>query len=674
MAFLAGLALGSLALATRAVGRLRSPLLWFGLAQIGIAASVTFLSPLLDRTPFVFLALYRRIGTHFALLESAELLVCLGLLLLPTLLMGLTFPLVARLATGHIGLLGRRLAAVYSANTCGTVLGSFAAGFVLMPLIGVRMTLAVGVALNGAVGLLYVLRSWRMAPRGAATGVALAAATVVAWAVLPDWNREVLTSGAYVYPGAYVGRSAQARMEERTLLHYRDALTATVSVCEVSIRGATEPILSLQVSGKTDASTGDMSTQLLLAHFPILLHPDPRSVLIIGLASGCTLGAVEQHAGLERIDCVEIEPEMVRASGFFREDNHDCLDDPRLRLFIDDARSFALTTSARYDVITSEPSNPWIAGVANLFSLEHFRLCRERLNPGGVFCQWIPLYNLAPADLGCIVKTFRAVFPHSSLWVYPELSTDAFLMGTAEPLAIDVRRLAERLRQPAVIEDVLEAGLADAWDVLGGYLCAAESVEGRIPDAALNTDDMPLLEYSAPLRLHSPAMQETLPLVLGMAAASSPPVGLCDEGLPDGGTRCALAGIRTSAPWSGAIRHGFVVPHPLDRYVTHRLSGGQPAALHLATALGDGTATVDAWRRAMRPGRSVPAPPGGPPHGQAQVGGHSALFWRLEDGGWLAEWTCGPGRRVFRIAASPGTHVEPGVALAAIQCEHGEQP
>src|SRR5262249_15502203 len=147
----------------------------------------------------------------------------------------------------------------------------------------------------------------------------------------------------------------------------------------------------------------------------LLLHPEPKTVLIIGLGSGVTAGAVARHPG-ERIDVIEIEPAMVRAAGFFAHEHGDVLRDPRLHLIIADARQVLQSTAARYDVIISEPSNPWIGGIATLFSQEFFALARQKLKPGGVMLQWTPGYSLVPDDLQMIVKTFRTAFAATTIW------------------------------------------------------------------------------------------------------------------------------------------------------------------------------------------------------------------------------------------------------------------
>lgn len=679
-AFLAGLALGGLVPAAKRlawVDRLRDPTLSFGLVQVTIAILVTVLTPLLDRLPLVFIGLFKVFGPRFWALQLGGLGISFLVMLPAAALMGFAFPLVTRISTEHVRALGRRLSAVYAANTVGTVVGSFVAGFVLIPLIGTRWALAVGVAINGLVGLAYLLPTLRRQTLKASIGLAAAALCVVAWTLMPEWNRYVLSSGAYVYADYYLARGPSSTMHEKELLYYRDALTATLSVTRVTAPGLQKPIVSLQINGKTDASTADLSTQLVLGHLPLLLAPEPRSVLVIGLASGCTLGAVEQHDGIERIACVEIEPAMKHVAGFFREINRDCLNDPRVRLIINDARNHVLVSEDRYDVLTSEPSNPWIAGMANLFTLEHFQLCRDRMKPKGVFCQWLPIYNLAPDDFACIVATFRRVFPHSSLWIFPDMPSDAYLIGSQGPLMIDVVELARRAARPGIASDLEEAKLRDVWDLLGGYLLSTEVLDRAAPNAPLNTDDFPRLEFSAPLRLYTTEPQATLLQVLQLGANADLPLGRAGVASNEG-YRSALGGLFIRAPW--IVRgEGLKVSRDVGAYV--RGSRLPPAEALLTISCQVMTSDADiliARQGELQKASGQSALPQSPPSRIIRAAGrHRVSVWIRPSGeegiAWVAHWMCPEQEREYFVRCRKGapSPIEPEKALAALVCEHG---
>jgi len=579
---------------------------------------------------------------------------CVAVMLLPAALMGLAFPLVTHIATDTLGALGRRLSAVYAANTLGTVLGSAGAGFLLIPAVGVRATIAVGVALNLLVGLAYLVGFGRARPSVAGLGLACAAAAVLGWVLLPDWNKHILTSGAYIYPGYYLRGDAVATMEEKEILHYRDALTGTISVTRVSLPVCPEPVISLQINGKTDASTMDLSTQLMLAHLPALLQPEPRTALVVGLASGCTVGALGLHPEVRHIDCVEIEPEMARVTDFFRHVNHDCLKDPRVSLVFDDARNFVRVTPRRYDLITSEPSNPWISGVANLFTREYFAQCRACLSPGGMFCQWIPVYNLAPWDLQCVMATFQEVFPNCSLWLFPALPSDAYLVGTLGSEAVDVTRLTRRARRPAIAADLKASGLRDVWDILAGRVLGAEAIAAASRGAPLNTDDLPVLEFTSPLVLHTTIPRSTMLQVIGVAQHTQTPLSVCGEQVGKA-YRSDLTGLRLGPPFSRPTRELLDVRRD-PRGLTGAPDGGWAhVAAHLVCGLGPAQADIYAWRADLPSGEDVPDVPQREPDSVLSVSGHETGLWQTLDGtrvvGWVARWSCPSQGRAYMIVA-----------------------
>jgi spermidine synthase len=279
------------------------------------------------------------------------------------------------------------------------------------------------------------------------------------------------------------------------IVYYRDGVSSTVSVHREGDN------VFLRINGKTDASTDqDMPTQLMLGHLPLLVHPAPREVAVIGLGAGVTAAAVARHP-VTRLDVVEIEPAVVEASRFFSQVNDGVLGDPRVRTVLADGRTFLLTAPRRFDVIISEPSNPWIGGVASLFSREFFVLARERLRPGGLMLQWLQAYGLTPEDFRMVVRTFRSAFPATTVWSIS--SGDFLLLGAADPVAIDLRRVKgfDRL-SPGAARDLGRLGLRDWAGVLGFYFLSEEEAERFAGTGPLNTDDRLALEFSAPRALY----------------------------------------------------------------------------------------------------------------------------------------------------------------------------
>jgi len=245
---------------------------------------------------------------------------------------------------------------------------------------------------------------------GIPAGAGLAAVIVIL--VVPSWDRALLASGAYKYAPYISAADLDAVLRAGVLEYYREGAAATVSVRLLT------GTRSLAIDGKVDASnSGDMLTQRLLGLLPVLIHGDAQDVCIIGLGSGVTLGSALSAGTVRRADVVELSPEVVEASHFFDRENGRALAQPGVRLLVGDGRSHLILTPRRYDVIVSEPSNPWMSGVATLFTREFFEAARSRLKPGGLLCQWAHTYDISADDLRSIVGTFASVFPQGTLWM-----------------------------------------------------------------------------------------------------------------------------------------------------------------------------------------------------------------------------------------------------------------
>jgi spermidine synthase len=505
-AFLLGIALGSW-IAPRVMERGADPWRQLAFIELLLGGSVILLNIVFDRMPLWFLSLYQMAEGSFWGMQWLELALVLLVLLVPTTLMGTTFPLAARVYANDLERLGRSIGSLYFSNTVGATLGPLLTGFLLIPKIGMQTSILLAGMLYMLVGTAFVGvdKGLRSSVKVLAGGLLLGGLAL--GILLPRWDTELLTSGVYVYADTYdldqdtdELRDAMVTGEQ---IFYREGLTATVTV-----RRSGES-LTLQINGKTDAGTNlDLGTELILGHLPMLLHPHPEQVLVVGLGSGITLGAVEQYS-VESIDVVEIEAAVVEAAGYFSEVNHAALDDPRLRLFVDDARNYVLATQSQYDVITAEPSNPWIRGVSNLFTREQYQAYKERLKPGGIMFQWAHIYSMSEQDIKTVIGTFQSVFPHTTVWqnLY---AGDIFLLGTEEELSIDFERLVEELRRPEIQSDLGRTNLEDPYRLLSQFVMDEGSIRSYTQGASIHTDDRPILEFSAPKYLFGYTTSENL--------------------------------------------------------------------------------------------------------------------------------------------------------------------
>jgi spermidine synthase len=231
---------------------------------------------------------------------------------------------------------------------------------------------------------------------------------------------------------------------------------------------------SLKNNGKVEASDGnDMPTQIMVAALPLLFHPrgpEGLDAAIVGFRSGVTVGSALEFP-VRSLDAAEIEPAVVESSRFFAHVNHldyalegyPHVSDARLPVVNDDGRNYPAATRKRYDVIISEPSNPWLAGVSDLFTTDFFRIGKRKLHPGGVLCQWVQLYEMSPENVKVIYRTFASRFAHVVVFSSEELSSDTILLGSDSPLPLDLEHLQASLALSPVRRELERAGIASAF-------------------------------------------------------------------------------------------------------------------------------------------------------------------------------------------------------------------
>jgi spermidine synthase len=446
------------------------------------------LAGLLARRPEAFLAY-----------EVVQMAICFTVMFVPAMCLGMTLPLASRVATTELNRTGRSVGVVFAINTGGTVLGAVLTGMVFLPRFGLAATLALGITFNLAIAVMILGRDWR--GRRAAWWLVPVAGTAVAAAAAfilgPRWEK-AFAQGLWRSDRTPATIAAyRAGIGPINVAYHRDGAGSTVVVLDTSRPGEPGQYL-LRVNGKTDASSkGDLSTQILAAHIPLLLHPNTTNVLVVGLGSGVTVGSALQHPPVARVDVVEISPEVVETAGrFFGEANLGALKDPRTRMQIEDAKTFLKTTSGLYDVIITEPSNPWMAGVAAVFSREYYEDCRARLKPDGLIAQWVQVYETEDRTLDIVVGTFSAVFPQVSIW--QTSSGDLLLVGAQQPPRVDLDAFARRFQEPKVAADLLRTGLKRPAAFLALEHLPFDS-GAFLPevDTVAHSDFLPVLEYAA---------------------------------------------------------------------------------------------------------------------------------------------------------------------------------
>ncbi|HXG51132.1 MAG TPA: fused MFS/spermidine synthase [candidate division Zixibacteria bacterium] len=567
--FLIGLALGGFIYA-RSMGEREARLSGFGLLEVWVGLAALATIPMFERLPLIFVRLLEGFGDTFTVFLYLQIFLSSLVMFVPTLLLGMTFPMVARLFTQSLYRVGSGVGSSYAANTVGAVAGAFAGGFILIPNIGVQNTILFAVMMNLLIGCALVFIDPRMGkPTRLAFGGSVLALAVLVPERLPRWDRHILTSGVTIYHDRYESLPTNSlRLEEMRrdeILYYREGLTTTVSVHRIP----GSDYIYFKSNGKIDGSYGDALSQLMTSYIPMMLHPDAEVALTIGLGSGMSAKALATFPTLKEIEVIEIEPAMIEASRFFdrvsvpferlpegvslpsngsnsriwydaagkrlyykgvmkeeersrlmklsedrdfrgaidrlfrsaRQSRHDgVLEDKRVRVIPTDGRNYILATPKYYDVITAEPSNPWIAGIANLYTREFYEVIKSKIKDDGIFGQWFHNYSMSPDDFRMVFRTFSEVFPHVSLWSMKE--SDFLLIGSKREQVFDYRKLKEIYERNEKLRSDLEyLGLSDIYAVQGFYRLNRDGFVAFAKGADINTDDGAELEFSAPKNL-----------------------------------------------------------------------------------------------------------------------------------------------------------------------------
>lgn len=506
--FLTGLGAGSAA-GSWLARRTRRPRLAFGWCQllqtVGVAWAALMIANVLPYWPVnPALSPSPWFSMHLDLTRA------MWVVLPAAMLWGASFPLaVASVARPDCDS-GRLVGRVYAANTVGAIVGSLAFSLVLIPRLGTRVShqvLIVTAALSAL--LLFVslaAATWRVRTTAAARLAPAARPTPRLWATLSaaaTLGAIVIAARVSEIPGVLIayGRYAVTWLDQVDILYTGEGVNASIAVSRVAGTGARQ----FHVAGKVEASSlpQDMRLQRMLGHLPALLHPNPQSALVVGFGAGVTAGSVIVHPGLRRLVICENEPLIPRVMGkWFREESHDVLHDPRVQLVYDDARNYVLTTSERFDVITSDPIHPWVKGAAALYTREYFETLRAHLAPGGIVSQWVPLYESNLDAVKSEIATFFEVFPHGTVWANTMNAQgyDLVLVGTLDSTRIDLDVLEARLARPEfapVAQSLRQVGFYGLLDLLATYSGEAAGLQPWLADAEVNRDRTLRLQYIA---------------------------------------------------------------------------------------------------------------------------------------------------------------------------------
>jgi len=506
--FLVGLGIGSSIGSILARGSAR-PRVALGSCQLLLVAAVAWTAFMLTRSlPYWPINPYLSKGPWYGF--QLDLVRCFWALFPATCLWGASFPLALAAVAKPGQDPGRLVGGVYAANTVGAIVGAFGSSVFLIGWIGTQDAQRLLIALSALAALFMLvpqpaafrnLVSFRRQPGKTTRGIVTAALliAVAGLSALFAWNVPEVPWQVIAF-----GRGLPLNNGLWRNLYVGEGMNSSVAVTEV------DNVRNFHVSGKVEASTQaeDMRLQRMLGHIPALLHAKPRSVLIVGCGAGVTAGSFVVHPEIERIVICEIEPLVPRVvAEYFAKENNDVVHDPRVAIIYDDARHYVLTTTEKFDIITSDPIHPWVKGSATLYTKEYFELCKQHLNPGGVITQWVPLYESSLEVVKSEIATFFEAFPGGTIWSNDKNGEgyDIVLLGQPEATKIDADELQLRLNRPdhqAVVKSLKDVGFESAVGLFARYAGHAADLKPWLVNAEINRDRNLRLQYLAGMWLN----------------------------------------------------------------------------------------------------------------------------------------------------------------------------
>lgn len=472
----------------------------FGLVQVIIGITAIFVTLYIRDLPTNSLFLQedflgRGMGL-FAARQWASFAIAFSYMFVPAFFMGVAFPMAGKVRAKYRTVAGRAVGEVMAYNTVGAILGAAVSGYLLVYFVGIERGAQILILVNIGFGLLVIVST--LNKKLLNWGVSLlAVASIFILAVSPDiwrmWDRKYFAIFRNNQPEAFrTPELIRQNLLNTDVLYYAEGVEAIVSA--IKIRGGDQSFI---VNGRTEASSalGDQQCQYTLGHLPMLLHKKPEKVFVLGTGSGMTLGATSAHPEVKQITLAEIEPKVLGIARTFADYNHNVLSNPKLRIVFNDGRNFLMTTKEKFDVITADPVHPWFRGAGYLYTTEYFRLAAERLRPGGIICQWLPIYELTDGDLRSIVRTFSQNFKYTLMWLTYQ---DAEIVGSNSPIVIDESELARRMAEPEIARDLKRVMMGTAEDFLSYFVMGSAGMRAYGEGGTINTDDNLFIEFSAP--------------------------------------------------------------------------------------------------------------------------------------------------------------------------------
>lgn len=498
--FIAGITIGSLIVFTF-FSRVKNHFLWLGICQLLIVVSLLLTIPFYDKIPYLLWSDVHSsslIDDGYSFYLRRQFYYASLILLLPTIFLGMTLPLATKVAVDSIEKTGTKVGRVFAINTVGTVLGALLGGLLFIPFIGILKSLELALILNllmAVIVFVIVKKKWIF--KAGMLSVLVVSSVYYLYNVNEErWAYTVMTSevprkiNRVDIPPSFDAFYKLLRLHRDEILYYKEGLGGTIVVTKKEDR------IALFTNGKGDAhSTRDLPTQITLGHLPVILHEQPDTVMVIGMGAGMTIGSVLEHNQINYAEVAEISGEVIEASSFFNHVNGKPLQDSRLKVIKDDGVSALRLSPYGYDLIISQPSNPWSAGVGNLFTVEFFEDCKHKLNEGGYLAQWFNLYEIDDEGVSMIINTVKSVFDHIQFWQIG--NSDILILASDTKINPVIKNIEKHYNEVSL--SLENAHIKDFASFLSQQIVILDSsLDDYLTKDLLNTEDKPLLELIAP--------------------------------------------------------------------------------------------------------------------------------------------------------------------------------
>jgi len=409
-----------------------------------------------------------------------------SLMLVPTLFLGMSFPILIKMVSDGYKNIGRATGQIYASNTLGAILGSLFMGFLILPEWGSQKSLMFIASLNLLLGVVLFLKGSYLSSI-VRRGMAVAFAGVILFVniAVPDNLLD-----------RFFMRDSMGNRNIKKLLFFEEGLTDTVAVFKDNY-GMLDPSAKRLITNGISMSASNVIASRymkLFAHVPILLlDSTEQDVLVVCFGTGQTTGAAGIHPSVRSVDSLDLSPSVINAGHVFAQENHDTLNNPKVNIVLQDGRNHLLTTEKKYDVITSEPPPPRTAFTVNLYTKEYYELTKNRLKPGGIVAQWIPLHSQGEKEVAMHFKTFHSVFPYAIAWM--SVANEFLIIGSDQPIELDFQKLQKRLEEPVIKQAMAEIEIENVYSFLSNIWFLEDEIEAVAAGYDDITDNHPVIEF-----------------------------------------------------------------------------------------------------------------------------------------------------------------------------------